>query len=74
MIPNALVQRLSHQEVEVAAAEALAWRRKGVLEGDSLRQIARRLISEAGIPEDISLRMADTLVIEEAAARYVAHI
>lgn len=74
MTPNSLIQNLSHHEVEVAAAEALAWRRRGVLQGDALRGIATRLVAEIGIPERDSLRMADSLIIEEAAARYVAHI
>ncbi|GIK74351.1 MAG: hypothetical protein BroJett021_33390 [Chloroflexota bacterium] len=74
MTPDSLIQNLSHHEVEVAAAEALAWRRGGVLQGDALRGIATRLVAEIGIPECDSLRMADSLIVEEAAARYVAHI
>lgn len=74
MTPNAIAQGLSHQEVGEIVAEALEWRRKGVLNGGALRRFANRLVTEAGISEHDSVRMADSLIIEEAAARYVAHI
>lgn len=72
MTPNELIRNLPDTELRLCAAEALAWRRKGVLSGEALRGVARRLIVETQVDDFDATRMADNLVIEEAVVRFVA--
>lgn len=71
MTPNQIMQGLSDAELCKNVVAALDWRKKGVLSGTDLGDLAARLTKEAGLPEVDALRMADTMVIEEAAARFV---
>ena len=68
---NALVSALSDDVLRTMAREAIAWRREGVLTGEALRALSRRLVSELGLAPHDSLAIADSLVIGEAAARFV---
>lgn len=71
MTPNNVIRNLSDDELRQSAIEALDWRMKGVLSGQKLRDVAQRLVSEAGVEDFDAPRMAEGLVIEEAAVRYV---
>lgn len=70
MSPNEVVRSLTDAELRQATSEALAWRKQGVLSGEHLRQVAQRLYTDAGVEEFDANRMADALVVEEAAARF----
>lgn len=71
MSPNEVVRSLTDAELRLSVQEALDWHKKGVLSGQSLRDVAQRLIVDAGVEDFDAPRMADSLVIEEAAARFV---
>lgn len=70
MSPAQVVRNLVDAELRQSVQEALAWRNKGELVGQSLHEVAQRLVADAGVDELNATRMADTLVIEEAAARF----
>lgn len=70
MSPNEVVRSLSDAELRQAVQEALEWRRKGLLSGQMLRAVAQRLVADACIEDFDANRMADALIIEEAAARF----
>jgi len=65
-----LVRTLTDDELRRATSDALTWRKQGILSGEKLREVAQRLAAEAGVEDFDSNRMADALVVEEAAARF----
>lgn len=76
---NDILRQVPDLELKQAAAEALEWNRTGLLQGEMLRGIAKRLLLGTGLPEDQldpamvdnELRDTDTLVCREAARRLV---
>ena len=70
MTPKKIVRDLSDSALGHCAIEALYWRRKGVLSGGMLRRVADRFVGESGVAESEAPRLADVLVIEEAALRF----
>lgn len=74
MTPNEVVCSLSDADLRQSVTEALDWRRKGVLSGDCLRQIACRLTAGSGVEDSDAIRMADGLVIQEAASRFARQV
>ena len=71
MTPNALTRSLSDTDLRAMTQEALKWRSTGILQGDHLRNFARRLESEANIDTDDTLQIAESLAVAEAAQRFV---
>ena len=70
MNPHKIVGSLSDAELSGCVREALAWRKSGVLTGPALEGLAKRLAEEAGREHIETTRLADTLVVEEAATRF----
>lgn len=70
MTPKALLISLSDDELRRAIHEVLEWQRTGTLPGATTRGIADRLVKEAGLSEDGTLRDTDTLIMREAAVRF----
>lgn len=71
MTPIALIRAISDADLRQLASEALDWQRTGVLADGALRWLADRLAKEVGLDEDYSLQHADSLVVAEAARRFV---
>lgn len=68
--PNEIVRALTDTDLRPCVLEALEWRAKGVLSGQALRGLAERLVTEAGVDDLDANRMADSIVVEEAATRF----
>lgn len=71
MTPVEIVKTLSDSTLYQCATEALSWRKSGTLNGEALRQVADQLMAKADVDDRDATRMADMLVIEEAARRFV---
>jgi len=72
MTPKEVVSGVSHEELTACVVEALRWRATGKLTGSALEALASRLVEKASISADDALRLADVMIIEEAAARFAA--
>ena len=70
MTPSEVVKALTDSQLRMNVLEGMRWRKKGLLSGRGLRDLAQRLVSDAGIDEADATRMADLLSVEEAAARF----
>lgn len=72
MTPKAVVSGATHDELTACVVEALRWRATGKLTGSALETLASALVEKASIAEADALRLADVMIIEEAAARFAA--
>ena len=72
MTPKEVVSGVSHEELTACVVEALRWRATGNLTGAALEALATRMVAEAPTLQTTdALRLADALVVEEAALRFV---
>lgn len=70
--PREIGQRIPDMTLRMMVKEVLAWRSTGTLTGEELRGLAEQLVGEAQMDERDSLSHAETVVLLEAAARYVS--
>lgn len=70
--PNQILHALPDAELRQMVIEVLAWQRTGTLPGTAVRNLAERLVAEAGLSEEGVLRDSDTLIMCEAASRFAA--
>lgn len=68
--PNQLVSEVTDSQLTVAVSEIISWQRTGLLQGSIVRGIADRLLA-AGSSEDNILPYVETLVMREAAVRFM---
>jgi hypothetical protein len=70
MSPNEIVRKLTDPELRECVLESLDWRKKGMITGNRLQAVANELMAAGQADESDATRMADSLVIEEAASRF----
>lgn len=63
---------LSHSELSEMVMEIVEWHKNSILVDGKLRRFADKLQSDWGVPAVQKVKLAETMVLEEAAIRFVS--
>lgn len=72
--PKQLIRAIPDTDLRRLVTEIVEWQTTGVLPGTAVRNLADRLVTEAGLSEEGVLRDSDTLIMCEAAIRFAARV
>lgn len=71
MKPEQIAEELSDIDLEKSVLEIKQWHKTGILPGGVVRSVSERVENESKVPDYLSLRVAEDIILFRAAERFI---